>query len=426
VDSSLLPEIFSLIVFIIGFQPLVRRVGAHANLWFLGWFFLLVNEITVLISTIGGDGWFTQLIAALVLALCGLSFLAAAANSAIHPGSPTSNDQRIDPQIMAELIVPVLLGTAICVLHVANLALGMVLAVLYLVPVAHMMVRRERRRRVLAVGIAFGLFGLISAPFLVMAQDWVRSAVLCLVFWSAAALYEGSMARMTRGNWAATIGLITGGISYPLHMLLQQTWPSLHLQRSIFLLPEYLILAGISLTLLEEHVLRTERLANHDPLTDLPNRRMFEERLIATMEEARVERTTVACLVIDIDNFKMINDTLGHSAGDQLLRALAVRLSWHMSPRDILARTGGDEFTALLAGVRDEHHLRFIAGAMMSAASVPVMIDGKPVDVRISVGIALSPDHADDIDSLRRAADEAMYSAKRRGGSLLAFAGEED
>jgi diguanylate cyclase (GGDEF)-like protein len=96
-----------------------------------------------------------------------------------------------------------------------------------------------------------------------------------------------------------------------------------------------------------------------------------------------------------------------------------------MSPRDILARTGGDEFTALLAGVRDEHHLRFIAGAMMSAASVPIIIDSGPIEVRISVGIALSPDHADDIDSLRRLADEAMYSAKRRGGSLLAFAGED-
>jgi diguanylate cyclase (GGDEF)-like protein len=143
------------------------------------------------------------------------------------------------------------------------------------------------------------------------------------------------------------------------------------------------------------------------------------------MEEARISRTTVACLVIDVDNFKTINDTLGHTAGDQLLRALAVRLSWHMSPRDILARTGGDEFTALLAGVSDEHHLRFIAGAMMSAGSVPIMIDGQAVDLRISIGIALSPDHAEDIDGLRRAADAAMYSAKRRGGSLLAFAGEE-
>ena len=163
----------------------------------------------------------------------------------------------------------------------------------------------------------------------------------------------------------------------------------------------------------------------HDPLTELPNRRLLEERLIRTMEDARRERTTVACLVIDVDNFKTINDTLGHDAGDQLLRALAVRLGWHMSPRDILARTGGDEFTAMLAGVTDENHLRFIASAMMSAASVPIAVDGGSVDVRISVGIALSPDDADDVESLRRAADEAMYTAKRGGGSRLAFAGDK-
>jgi len=211
----------------------------------------------------------------------------------------------------------------------------------------------------------------------------------------------------------------------PLSLGISYLFPAVKIDRSILDLPVYFVVVGIILNLLEEHVERTERLAMHDPLTDLPNRRMFEERLIATMEEARINRTTVACLVIDVDNFKMINDTLGHEAGDQLLRALAVRLSWHMTPRDILARTGGDEFTALLAGVTDEHHLRFIAGAMMSAGSVPIIIDGKPVDLHISIGIALSPDHADDIDSLRRAADQAMYTAKRRGGSSLAFADED-
>ena len=196
------------------------------------------------------------------------------------------------------------------------------------------------------------------------------------------------------------------------------------MDRRLLEMPEYLVMAGSILTLLEEHLQRTERMATHDPLTDLPNRRRFEERFAEALQEAHEEKTTVACLVIDVDDFKNINDTMGHTAGDQLLTALAVRLSWHISTRDILARTGGDEFTAMLAGVTDEHHLRFIASAMMSAASVPVMVDGKPIDVRISVGIALSPDHADDIDGLLKAADEAMYRAKRRGGNKLVFAGD--
>jgi diguanylate cyclase (GGDEF)-like protein len=214
-------------------------------------------------------------------------------------------------------------------------------------------------------------------------------------------------------------------LTHPMLQLLGHIAPTLHPPDTLLELPIYLMAGGIVLTLLEEHIRTTERLAMHDPLTNLANRRMFEEKLAATLAEARVQRTTIACLVIDVDNFKTINDTLGHDAGDQILRALAARLAWHISPRDLLARTGGDEFTALLAGVHNEHHLSFVASAMMSAACVPILVDNKQVDVRISIGIALSPDHADDTEGLRRAADQAMYSAKRRGGSLLAFAGEE-
>ena len=171
-----------------------------------------------------------------------------------------------------------------------------------------------------------------------------------------------SAVRVTRGVVAAGGGLALWGLSFPLLAVQARYFSGWHVSRGALYLPQVLIVAGILLTLLEEHVSSTERRATHDPLTELPNRRLFEERLIATMAEAQERGTTVACLVIDVDNFKTINDTLGHEAGDQLLRALAVRLSWHMSPRDILARTGGDEFTALLAGVTDEHHLRWVAG----------------------------------------------------------------
>jgi diguanylate cyclase (GGDEF)-like protein len=424
VEPSLLPEIFSLTVFIVGFQPLVRRVGAHANLWFLSWFFLLLHELTVFFTPLGSTNVGVALLATLLLALCGLTFMVAAANSTKAPGLAASGDNRPSTAVGIELALAVLAQTTACTVHFTQQWLAAVIAVLYVSPAVHILVTRERRRPVVLVVGVFAAFGVLSLFFATRFPAAIGSVELCLVFCAAAYLYATSLPRLRRGGWAAILGLVTAGVSYPLQFVLV-TVKHWHLQRAIFELPQYLIVAGISLTLLEEHVLRTERMANHDPLTDLPNRRLFEERLIATMEEAREQRTTVACLVIDIDNFKTINDTLGHSAGDQLLRALAVRLSWHMSPRDILARTGGDEFTALLAGVRDEHHLRFIAGAMMSAASVPIIIDSGPIEVRISVGIALSPDHADDIDSLRRLADEAMYSAKRRGGSLLAFAGED-
>ena len=417
-DRSLLPDIFSLTIFIASFRPLARRVGPHANLWFLGWSFVLLNHLVLLFNRPGVvQNSIAELVATWALEFCGLIFLLVSANVP---------NERIGSSLFVAMALPVLSQSVLSVLHVRYPVAQLAACVLFLAPGIYLLARpRQRSREMMLVTGAFALFGLAMLPIVLRDPKIAVTGSLSLLFLSAAYLFFISAERHARGTIAATIGLVGWGLSYPAVMLLRIYFPDVTPDLALVELPQYFVIAGIMLTLLEEHVERTERMAMHDPLTDLPNRRLFEERLIATMEEARINRTTVACLVIDVDNFKTINDTLGHSAGDQLLRALAVRLSWHMSPRDILARTGGDEFTALLAGVSDEHHLRFIAGAMMSAGSVPIAIDGKAVDVRISIGIALSPDHADDIDSLRRAADQAMYSAKRRGGSMLAFADEE-
>ena len=417
-NLSYLPEIFSLAVFIVGFKPLVRKVGPHVNLWFLAWTFILLRYLALCFTQPAGKMFLlTQLLSYWPQDLCGLTFILAAG---------MLRGRRASGEFTAIVAVPVLAQSALFLLgnHTPILSIGVM--VLFLLPAAYVAISpAPRYRPYVVLSTAFALVAGGLLPLAAHQPALVGDGILCLVFLSAAYLYVVSTARKTRGAIPAVAGLVGWAFSFPVVALIERSFPGIVLNRTLVEAPQYLVVVGIILTLIEEYMVRTERLAMHDPLTDLPNRRLFEERLIATMEEARVDRTTVACLVIDVDNFKHINDTLGHSAGDQLLRALAVRLSWHMSPRDILARTGGDEFTALLAGVTDEHHLRFIAGAMMSAASVPIMLDGKAVDVRISVGIALSPDDADDIDSLRRAADEAMYSAKRRGGSALAFAGDE-
>ncbi len=416
-DLSLLPDIFALAVLIVGFRPLARRVGVHANLWFLGWGFVLLGHVAQLFTFPPG---IAQTVSVWVwvwsLSLCGITFLVVSANVPVV---------RLERPIIIAVSIPILVQASLYAAHVSKHWVYYGALALFFLPMAEVLRERRRSRALLLLGGAFSLYALGMIWAAVRFTDLVACGSIALLFLSAAYFYLLSAQRYTRGVIAAVTGLAMWGLTTPVVWTLKYLYPHMQVHRGLAELPQYLVVAGIMLTLLEEHVIRTERMAMHDPLTDLPNRRMFEERLIATMEEARETRTTVACLVIDVDNFKTINDTLGHTAGDQLLRALAVRLSWHMSPRDILARTGGDEFTALLAGVSDEHHLRFIAGAMMAAGSVPITIDGHSVDVRISIGIALSPDHAEDIDGLRRAADAAMYSAKRRGGSLLAFAGEE-
>jgi diguanylate cyclase (GGDEF)-like protein len=418
VDLALLPDVFALSVFVLAFRPLARRAAVHCNICFVGWTFLLIHSIALVFRAPTGIlHTFTALVALWAVDLCGLSFLL------VCSVTPARAVGRV---VMLEMGLPILLQSTLFVIGSPWPLVHFAVGALYFVPSLDLLIFRRRRSRALVVvSLAYAVCAALLLPFSWRIPGIMVSGTLSMLFLCSAYLLIHSTKRWNMGVIASVIGLTAWGLTYPTLALLAHNYPEFHPQHVLVALPQYLLAAGMMFTLLEEHLHRTERMAMHDPLTDLPNRRLFEERLIATMEDARINRTTVACLVIDVDNFKTINDTLGHNAGDQLLRALAMRLSWHMSPRDILARTGGDEFTALLAGVNDEHHLRFIAGAMMSAASVPISIDGNPVDVHISVGIALSPDDADDIDSLRRAADEAMYSAKRRGGSLLAFAGKD-
>jgi diguanylate cyclase (GGDEF)-like protein len=421
-DLSVLPEIFALALLLGAYRPLVRRVGAHVKLWFLGWCYLLSHYfILFAIKPARASDPLPHFLSLITLEICGLLFLLAAGNARMR---------RIGYLFLAQLAIPLFAQSALYGLSPTHSPLRYVLLhraanLLFLLPAVPLIFYREARRRHRAViGIAFALLGLVTLPIAVTRPELVTAGALALLFFSVAYLYLSNTPRYSGGVFVAGFGLAGWGLSYPIGAAIEHFYPGLEMDRRLLEMPQYLAMAGSILTLLEEHLQRTERMATHDPLTDLPNRRRFEERFAEALEEAQEQKTTVACLVIDVDDFKTINDTMGHTAGDQLLTSLAVRLSWHISARDILARTGGDEFTAMLAGVTDEHHLRFIASAMMSAASVPVMVDGKPIDVRISVGIALSPDHADDIDGLLKAADEAMYRAKRRGGNKLVFAGD--
>ena len=351
------------------------------------------------------------------LELCGLTFMRAAGNG------PVTRQGRL---LTMEIAVPVLLQSGLATLGIDSHRLQAFVIVLLFIPAVHLAAIKAHGRRPVAASAVMALVvTLILLRFHGASGPQISSGVLALLFLTAAYLYNAHAPRYTRGVLCAVTGLVGWGLSYPLGAVLAKYDPAVHLSRAVLELPQYLVVAAVILNLLEEHMAHTEQMAMHDALTGLPNRRLFEERFVSAMADSRRNGTPIACLVIDVDNFKTINDTMGHYTGDELLKVLATRLNWHVGPADMLARTGGDEFTALLAGVRDEYHLRFIASAMMSAARVPLVIDGVSIDFNISIGIAVSPEDADDIQDLRRKADDAMYKAKRAGGSLLAFASDE-
>lgn len=156
----------------------------------------------------------------------------------------------------------------------------------------------------------------------------------------------------------------------------------------------------------------SHRQAITDSLTGLPNRRLFNDRAEQTILRARRAGERVAVMIIDLDRFKEVNDTLGHHSGDVLLQEIARRLRRVVRESDTVARLGGDEFAVLLPGVEDTVAAEAVAGALSLAISEPIALEGLTLDTDASIGIALFPDHGQEVAELLQRADVAMYTAK--------------
>ncbi len=169
-----------------------------------------------------------------------------------------------------------------------------------------------------------------------------------------------------------------------------------------------------------------ERLALQDPLTGLPNRRLLAERLERSATLSARTGGNVALLLLDVDRFKEVNDTLGHDRGDRLLQQVAQRLSAAVRDMDTVARLGGDEFAILLPSVASVADAEHLADRVLKTFSEPFELDGLDLQVDTSIGVAVLPDHADDVTTLMRRADVAMYVAKTSHVGVSTYTSEGD
>lgn len=166
---------------------------------------------------------------------------------------------------------------------------------------------------------------------------------------------------------------------------------------------------------------RLQHLSYYDPLTDLGNRHLLQERLTLEIETARVNHHVLALLFIDLDGFKLINDNLGHSAGDLLLKLSADRIRHCLRPGDIAIRLGADEFLVLLPAIRETQDLLGLIEGLQRRLHDPADIGQERVRLSASIGVSLYPEHGQTPDSLISAADNAMHEAKRRGRNGYLF-----
>lgn len=165
------------------------------------------------------------------------------------------------------------------------------------------------------------------------------------------------------------------------------------------------------------------RLAYHDPLTGAANRALFDERYAEAIARARRGHGRIAVITLDLDHFKLVNDTFGHAVGDAVLSGVTRRLAAIVRETDLLARLGGDEFAILLTGLRDAGGAVAFTNRIFARLASPILVDGQPHLVRASVGVAVWPSRGADGESMLRWADEALYTAKGEGGHRYVLGG---
>lgn len=165
--------------------------------------------------------------------------------------------------------------------------------------------------------------------------------------------------------------------------------------------------------------------ANYDQLTSIFNRHYIQSYILSVLTRAKRHKKKVALLFLDLDNFKDINDSLGHDFGDEVLRKTADRISSHLRKNDIVARTGGDEFTVFLEDLKENSHAEIVARKLIKNFKKPFIINGQDIYTTLSIGISIYPDDADTHDQLMQCADMAMYRAKEDGRNTFHFFSQE-
>lgn len=243
--------------------------------------------------------------------------------------------------------------------------------------------------------------------------DMALNGVLFTVYIGAALHFWYMYRRPSAGAFITISGFFLWANVFTVAPVTLWLFPSLHLESEVWNLPKYVVAVGMILILLEDQIAHNKHLALHDALTGLPNRRLFQDRLSSALERARRTGTSAALLVVDLDRFKQVNDTLGHHVGDLLLQGVARLFNDRVRRSDTVARTGGDEFAVILDGPTSMVEAKHVGQSLLELLNEPLRLKDKLVKVEASMGVAIFPDDAQDMEQLFIKADLRMYDYKR-------------
>jgi diguanylate cyclase len=405
-NYAFLPDLFALAILIVILLVLrSRHPQKQVDLWLLGLFFTLVEAIAhTFYAAHGMPNKSLHVIVVDCYLLAGLVFTLASGN----------RDQPVKSRLLYVTLngLPLLMMNSLYGLHFrtpqpyfAIVAVGLIVGTSSSIYLRGSWVRAGLQ-----------LCGWLAIGFLVRAGDY-REAVywsLSCVYGLAALNFQRRLPTRSTGRLAIVTGFSIWALCFLLHPWIVHYAAFADIASHVWNMQKSLISIGMILVMLEEQVSTNEWLALHDELTGLPNRRSFEERLSLALDRSRRTNSSVALVMLDLNGFKKINDTMGHCMGDQVLREVSKNLREHVQSFDTLARLGGDEFTLIASDVREEQSLERLLDDVRWAVERPLTIDGQRVVVTASLGVAIYPDDAQDGARLLRVADQRMYLLKQK------------
>ncbi len=278
-----------------------------------------------------------------------------------------------------------------------------------------------------SVGLALLVYGIqalvLGAWGVTMASQWQ----MCWIYLAAAYFFVRQTPCLTMGVIFTALSFVLWGLVFPIYSLLMIYAPTVsgHIESLVWNLPKFLAAAGMILVLLEERIASATHIATHDELTGLPNRRLYIDRFDRAVAWASRTGAGFGFLVIDLNKFKQVNDTLGHRAGDELLQAVSDRFRAALRKTDTVARTGGDEFSVILEGIDRLRDAETMGEAMRKSLEAPIVLhNGARLQASASIGAAIYPDDGKNQIHLHAVADKRMYAQKER--SRIVESGRSD
>jgi diguanylate cyclase (GGDEF)-like protein len=412
VDWTKLPDLAAVAALTCAFASVARRGQTTASRhWLTGWVLIAVHfAAVVFVPAPGIWGILATDIGLIALISAGVLFMWASV--------PYRTERSSEWMLISVLTTNALYIVLLDLNHPSPLALDIAAVLFGAVPLTIALTARRDFTHILR-WLLVGIY-CVLAVFLLAVQNRpahglviASNAVLFTVFASCCIhVWYSYRERASAGSLITIVGFLGWALVFVVAPVAGILAPTAQIQDEVWNLPKYVVAVGMILLLLEGQIEHNKYLALHDELTGLPNRRLFLDRLALSLERARRMESKAALLVIDLNHFKQVNDTLGHHAGDLLLKKVSSIFQSRVRRSDTVARTGGDEFSLILEEPTNRSNAKWVAKSLMEMLDQPLQIGNHTLKVGASIGVAVYPDDATEIEALCIAADLRMYDNK--------------